>query len=336
MAKAKHSIMSRPFHWGIIGPGKIAHKFAQDIVKLEGATVHAVASRAEERANAFAEHYNISHAFGSYEEILSCPDLDAIYIATPHNSHYEHTLRCIDEGIPVLCEKPFAMNSHQAREMVERAQSRQVFLMEALWTRFLPTTLKTLELIESGAIGEVVSLKADFGFQAAYKPEGRLFNPELGGGALLDIGIYPVFLALLILGKPSQVNAVAKKGATGVDVDTGMLLQYNDGRIAHLHASLLARTKTEAFIYGDQGTIHLHTRWHEPTSMSIISPDGRPTNYHFEWPNNGYGFEAQEVMKCIRQGLTESPLWPLAKTLELMNLLDAIRAEIGLSYPADA
>jgi predicted dehydrogenase len=327
--------MSRPFHWGIIGPGKIAHQFAQDIQKTEGARLHAVASRSMDRAQDFARQYQAPHAFGSYTSITECPDLDAVYIATPHTGHYENTLLCLNAGIPVLCEKAFALNAQQARQMVEKAREKNVFLMEALWTRFLPTTLKILDLLEENTIGEVVSVKADFGFQAPFNPESRLFDPELGGGALLDIGIYPVFLALLILGKPTHIRAMANMGSTGVDMDTGMLFQYADGRMAHLHATLLARTKTEAFIYGKKGTIHIHTRWHEPTSFSLIKEDGRPVNYPFEWTTNGYSYEAKEVMRCISEGLTESPLWPLQKTLDLMSLLDAIRSEIGLKYPGE-
>lgn len=327
--------MSRPFHWGIIGPGKIAHQFAQDIQKVDGAVLHAVASRSLDRASAFAQQYGANHAYGSYSEITTCPELDAVYIATPHSGHYENTIRCLQAGIPVLCEKAFAVNAGQAREMIALAKEKKVFLMEALWTRFLPTTLNILELLQSGAIGEVISVKADFGFAAPYDPNGRLFNPVLAGGALLDIGIYPVFLALLILGKPQKIKAMATFSETGVDTDTGMLFQYADGRMAHLHTTLLARTKTEAFIYGEQGTIHWHTRWHQPSSFSIIHADGRPINHHFEWHTNGYSYEAQEVMRCLAEGLTESPKWPLDKTLELMELLDAVREEIGLVYPGE-
>ena len=327
--------MSRPFHWGIIGPGKIAHQFASDISKINGCKLHAVASRSIERAQAFAQQYNAPHAYDSYSDIVNCPELDAVYIATPHTSHFENTMLCLKAGIPVLCEKPFALNTAQARQMVEYAQANNVFLMEALWTRFLPSTLKVMELINAGTIGELVAVKADFGFKAPFNPESRLFNPDLGGGSLLDIGIYPVFLALLLLGKPQQIKAFANFGATGVDMDCGVLFKYDNQKLAHLHSTLLARTKTEAFIYGTEGTIHMHSRWHEPTSISLISLDGRPENFHFEWPDNGYGFEAKEVMKCIEQGLQESPSRTLNDTLLLMETLDAIRAEIGLRYPGD-
>ncbi|MCB0556904.1 MAG: Gfo/Idh/MocA family oxidoreductase [Phaeodactylibacter sp.] len=328
--------MTKTYNWGIIGPGKIAHKFAQGIDKLPDARLHAVASRSEERARAFARQYGAPHFYGNYEDILSCPDLDAVYIATPHTSHHENTLMCLRVGIPVLCEKPFAMNARQVQEMIATAREHNTFLMEALWTRFLPTTLKTLELISNGAIGQVLSVKADFGFKADFDPQGRLFNPALGGGSLLDIGIYPVFLALLILGKPDTLKALARIGSTGVDEECGILFQYENGCMAHLHSTILARTKTEAFIYGELGAIHLHTRWHEPTSMSLVHNDGRPEDFRFDWKTNGYAYEAQEVMRCLEQGLKESPILPLSFSLDLMELLDAIRREIGLTYPGES
>jgi len=249
-------------------------------------------------------------------------------------------MMCLKAGIPVLCEKAFALNSQQAQEMVDTARQNGVFLMEALWTRFLPTTLKILELIQSDAIGRVQSVKADFGFKAHYDELGRLFNPELAGGALLDIGIYPAFLAYLILGEPSQIKAAARIGQTGVDEEIGMVFQYatEEGqvnRMAHLHATLRSNTKTEAFLYGEKGTIHWHTRWHEPSDFSVIGEYGRPQNHYFEWHNNGYAYEAQEVMRCIEQGKTESELWPLDSTLGLMRILDRIREEIDLRYPGE-
>ena len=332
--------MDSTFNWGIIGPGKIAHSFAQDIARLDNARVSAVASRSQERAEAFARQYAAPYAYGSYEALLDCPELDAVYIATPHSHHYTYTMLCLNAGMPVLCEKAFALNSQQAQEMADTARQKGVFLMEAMWTRFLPTTLKILELIQSDAIGRVQSVKADFGFKASFDPEGRLFNADLAGGALLDIGLYPVFLAYLILGSPEHLQAAARIGSTGVDEEIGMLLQYEDGNgqtagMAHLHATLRAHTKTEAFLYGEKGTIHWHTRWHEPSNFSVIGEDGRPHNHYFEWQGNGYSYEAQEVMRCVAAGKTESDVWPLDRSLGLMQILDRVRAEIGLQYPGE-
>ncbi|MCB0580131.1 MAG: Gfo/Idh/MocA family oxidoreductase [Phaeodactylibacter sp.] len=327
--------MAKTYNWGIIGLGKIAHKFAQDLDTLPNARLQAVASRSEERAREFALQYGAPHAFGSYEEITACPGLDVVYIATPHPGHRDNTVMCLNAGIPVLCEKPFAMNSRQVREMVAAARASDTFLMEAIWTRFNPSTAKALELIGHGMIGDVLSVKADFGFRPLFDPDSRLFNHALGGGSLLDIGIYPVFLALLLLGKPAGIQAMAHIGATGVDEEVGMLFQYQNGQMAHLHASLRAFTKTEAFIYGERGAIHLHTRWHEPTSLSLILEDRRPQDYRFEYTTNGYSYEAEEVMHCLEHGLKESPLLPLSFSQDLMEVLDRVREIIGLQYPED-
>lgn len=331
-----HTItMAKTYNWGIIGPGKIAHKFAKDLDKLPNARLHAVASRSEERARAFALQYGAPYAYGSYEEITACPDLDVVYIATPHTGHCGDTLMCLQAGIPVLCEKPLAINSAQVKEMVDAARAGETFLMEAIWTRFTPSTVKALELIGHGAIGDVLSVKADFGFRPAFNPEGRLFNPALGGGSLLDIGIYPVFLALLALGRPAEIEALAYIGPTGVDEEVGMLFKYKGGQLAHLHSTIRSFTKTEAFIYGERGAIHLHTRWHEPTTLSLILEDRRPQDFRFDYHTNGYSYEAEEVMHCLDHGLKESPLLPLSFSQGLMATLDAVREKIGLRYPED-
>lgn len=325
----------KTYNWGIIGLGRIAHKFAKDLQVAEHMKLHAVASRSEERAKQFAEQYNAPHYYDSYEALMDCPDLDVVYIATPHHAHHTCAIMCLNHKIPVLCEKPFAMNSEQVAQMIETARANDTFLMEALWTRFLPTTLEILQLIEADTIGKVLSVKADFGFNAPYNPESRLFNPELGGGALLDIGIYPVFLALLVLGKPDQIKAMASFGTTGVDEDCGILFNYDNGAMAHLHATFRVKTKTEAFIYGEKGTIHIHSRWHEPSWFSVIDDSGRPSNHHFDYNNTGYLYEALEVVKCLEEGKKESDLLPLSFSQDLINLLDRIRMEAGINYIYD-
>jgi len=325
--------MNRPFHWGIIGLGKIARKFAQDLQVLENATLHAVASRTQEKADAFAKDFDATHAFGSYEALMQCPDLDAVYIATPHVFHHENTLLCLQHKIPVLCEKPFAMNTRQVEEMIRVANEQDTFLMEALWTRFLPTTLKMLELIENDTIGQVLSVKADFGFKAPFDPEKRIFNQQLGGGSLLDIGIYPVFLALLTLGFPDEVQAVAHIGKTNVEEECGMLFGYADGQLAHLHSTVRSRTTTEAFIYGEKGTIHLHSRWHEPTSMTLTNLEGEAQHFDVERKSNGYHYEAEEVMRCLAAGKKQSDWMSHDFSLQLIRLLDLVRAKAGIHYP---
>lgn len=323
------------FNWGIIGPGRIAHKFAQDLQKLPNARVHAVASRSIERAQDFAQQYQASYHFGSYSELVNCPDLDVVYIATPHTGHFENTLLCLKHQIPVLCEKPLAVNLRQVQRMILAAQQSQTFLMEAIWTRFLPTHLKMWELINQGVIGKVHSIKADFGFKATFNPEGRLFNKALAGGSLLDIGIYPVFLAMNVLGKPDEIMASGQLGPTGVDEEVGILFKYNEGQMAHLHSSIRSDTKTEAFIYGELGTIYLHSRWHEPSSMSLIKPGQAPEYFHFNYETNGYSYEAVEVMHCLEAGAIESDQLPLQFSADLMDVLFSIRHQIGLVYPED-
>ena len=324
--------MPKIYNWGIIGPGHIARKFAQDLQYLTNAKLWAVASRSLERAQAFATEFGATHAYGSYEALVECPDLDVVYIATPHTGHLTHSLLCLNHRIPVLCEKPLAVNSTQVSEIIDAAATNQTFLMEALWTRFLPTTLKVLELIESDTIGAVQSIKADFGFNANYNPSHRLFNPALAGGSLLDIGIYPIFLSMLLLGKPASIKAQGRIGLSGVDVDCGMVFQYAGGQLAHLHSTFLARTKTEAFIYGEKGVIHMHTRWHEPTSISVWLYDNRPVDYDFGIQTNGYSYEAEEVMHCLAANKTQSESFSWEDSKTLMGILDAVRKEIGLVY----
>ncbi|QJW87968.1 Gfo/Idh/MocA family oxidoreductase [Spirosoma taeanense] len=318
--------------WGILGPGRIAHKFAQDLLTVPGAQLYAVASSDQQRADEFAQQYGATHAFGSYDGLLTLPDLDVVYVATPHVKHHENALMMLNGGVAVLGEKPFAMNSGQVREMVDTARAKQVFLMEALWSRFMPGIEQALKLIQSGAIGKVVSVKADFGFKAPFLPEKRLFNKALGGGSLLDIGIYPLFLSYLILGKPTAIKAFATLGTTGVDEQCGMLLSYANGELALLDSTLLAQTETAALIYGEEGHIQIHSRFHETKGLTLTVNDQAPTTFEFDRSTFGYDYEARHVMDCLADGLTESPLWSLDDSLNLMSLLDAIRAEAGIVY----
>lgn len=321
--------------WGILGLGRIAHKFAQDLLTVPNARLQAVASTSQQRAEEFGAQYGAVHAFGTYEALLSCPDLDVVYVATPHVNHYENTLLLLNGGLPVLCEKPFAMNGQQVAEMVETAREKGVFLMEALWSRFMPTILKVKELIDSGVIGNVQMVKADFGFKADFSPEGRLFNKALGGGALLDIGIYPLFLSYLILGKARSVKATAVLGTTGTDEQCGMVLSYNDHKMAVLDCTLTAKTDCVGLIYGDQGMIRIHGRFHESQTVSLEYEGEEPQLFHFPRSTHGYEYEIEHVGQCLANGLTESPLWSLEDSMALMELLDAIRAEAGIWYEQD-
>lgn len=325
----------KTINWGIIGPGKIAKKFATDLQRIPGANLYALASRSLEKAKAFAEEFPADKLFDDYLTMLEDKNLDVVYIATPHVKHCENTLACLDRGKAVLCEKAFAMNSQEVSRMIAKAKEKNVFLMEALWTLCLPHILKTQELIEEGVIGDVVGVKADFGFNAERDPSKRLFNRDLGGGSLLDIGIYPLFLSLFILGKPEKITAVATIGETQVDEECVVIMQYPGGKMANCHSTLLARTRTEAFIFGTKGYIHIPNRWHGPNEgLTILHYDDlQETFIPFDYDVLGLKYEAEEVMRCLRAGKKESDLVPHSFSLDLMAIMDEVRNQIGLVYP---
>lgn len=325
--------MKKNIKWGIIGVGKIAEKFATDLKSVKNAQLHAVASSSSlERAQDFANRYNAPFAYDSYENIFQTPDLDAIYIATPHTLHADNTLLCLKHKIPVLCEKPFAMNLKQVQEMVESARKNDTFLMEAMWTRFIPAINKTLELIKEGAIGQVRNIQADFGFNAPFLPEKRLLNPNLGGGALLDIGIYPAYLSLLILGYPSEVKAISNFGSTGIDETTSFILDFKNEATANLSCTLRSRTRTEALIYGEKGYIHIEGRFMEAKKITLYVTDQKPVKFNFPRKTFGYNFEIEEVNECLRAGKKESDKMPLTMSVKLISLLDEIREKAGIFY----
>ncbi|AWV99662.1 Gfo/Idh/MocA family protein [Arcticibacterium luteifluviistationis] len=327
--------MSKTINWGIIGIGKIAEKFASDLATVENAKLVAVASRSIDRAKEFGGRHDSTFAYGSYEEIFNTPDLDAIYIATPHTSHAECTKLCLNKGVAVLCEKPFAMNEQEVKEMIHLAEEKQTFLMEALWTRFLPSTKKVLEIIDSKALGDIKLLQADFGFIPPFFPERRVLNPEYGGGAFLDIGIYPAFLSLLILGYPSTILATSTKGPTGVDETTAFLYQYGNNNIAKLSCTFGAETNTEATIFGTEGRIVMKKRFHDTKEIELIPNEGEPQVFNFPRETFGYNHEIEEVNDCLRKGKTSSDLWPLSQSLKLIQLLDKTREEAGIVYKTD-
>lgn len=325
----------RTFNWAILGPGHIARKFAADLAHVPQARLHAVASRRLATAQTFAAEFGAPHAVGSYEELLAVPGIDAVYVATPHSEHHAHALLCLRGGLPVLCEKAFARNAGEAQEMVRTAQERGVFLMEAFWTRFFPAIAQALELVRAGAIGEVKHLVADFGFAASYEPEGRLFNPALAGGSLLDIGVYPLFISQLFLGAPAAVRAVSTPTSTGVDMNCAVALAYANGATATLFSTIAATTDNRCVLYGTKGQLQLLGRFHAPTGVRVQLTGEAEQVFPSPAAGGGYHYEAAHVQQCLAQGLRESPLLPLAFSLELMELLDAVRREIGLRYPGE-
>ena len=318
--------------WGILGPGHIAHKFAQDLLTLPDVQLQAVASTDQQRADDFARQYGAPHAFGTYEGLLTVPDIDVVYVATRHILHHNNVLMLLNAGIPVLGEKPFAMDGTQVRAMVDLARSKSVFLMEALWSRFMPVVQRAKQLVADGAIGTVTGVRADFGFAAPFVPDGRLFNKALGGGSLLDIGIYPLFWSYLFLGMPKTIKATAVFGQTGVDEQCGMVMTYPNGELAVLDSTLRARTPCEAFVYGTKGLIRVASRWHETQSLTLERDGQQPEVMPMPRTTFGYDYEAAHVMQCLAEGRSESPVWSLDDSVNLMSLLDAVRAETGIVY----
>lgn len=322
-------------NWGIIGLGRIAHTFANDLAIVDNAHLQAVASRSLERSKEFADQYNAPYYYGSYEEMINCPELDVVYVATPHPMHHPNTITCLQAGIPVLCEKPFAINLREAREMVKVARENQVFLMEAMWTRFLPHLQKAVEMINQGTIGKLRSVKANLGFQPPFEPEGRMFNLELGGGALLDIGVYPTFLSVLLFGKPDIVKAVSYIGTTNVDEDTSALFLYDDGQMAQIHSSIRYLTGNDAIIYGEKGNIHLQSVWNEASWLTLNLNNQAPQEFKFDLKGQGFYLQIQEVMNCLQAGKKESDTLPLDFSLTIMETLDRIRKSAAIEYPQD-
>ncbi len=331
----KKNSMSEKIKWGILGPGKIATKFATDLATLPNAELYAVASRSMAKAKIFADKMGFQKAFGSYEAMLQDPELQAVYIATPHVFHHKNTLQCLAHKKAVLCEKPLAINSKEVAEMMASAKANDTFLMDALWTLCLPQILQVKEIVESGTLGKLVSVKADFGFRADFNPNSRLFDRDLGGGALLDIGIYPLMLTLLLMGRPKKITSAAHIGTTKVDEDCAVIFDYGNGQTANMHSSLLARTPTEAYIYCEKGYIHIPTQFHKPVDeITILTyEDLKEKKIVYNNQTIGYSFEAAEVMRCLQAGKKESDLVPHQFSINLMALMDEIRAQIGLVYP---
>ncbi len=324
--------MADKIRWGIVGPGHIAHSFAKDLKLVEDGELTAVASRNLDRANEFADEYGAEHRFGSYQELFESDVVDVLYIATPHNSHCELTIEALNHGKAVLCEKPMGINADQVKMMILAAKKNEIFLMEALWSRFNPSVVKVKELIAEGKIGDVAYLNANFGFYGLDRAEdGRLLNPDLAGGSLLDIGIYPIFLAYLILGKPDNIEAVSLFHKTGVEVQTSMIFEYPHAQ-ATLASGLRSNMQMRAEIAGSEGSAFLHDRWHETQGYSL-EIDENMEDFDLPTKGKGYSHEIEEVHDCLRKGKLQSEKWSLQNSLDLVNLLDEVRSITGTTFP---
>jgi predicted dehydrogenase len=319
--------------WGILGCGGIAQKFAEALQHTEGAVLYAAASRDGERAASFARQWGFEKSVQGYRALVSDPDVDIIYVATPHSYHYAHARLCLEAGKHVLCEKPITVNARQLYKLTGIAREKQRFLMEALWTRFLPGIIRIRELIDAGVIGKAISLDVDFGINIPYDAEHRLYNPHLAAGALLDIGIYPLFLAVFLFGKPEILKAHSVLNESNIDLTTSIIALSESGTMCNLTCTTQASTPVKARISGTKGYIETDNWWFTPVDITLHVEGSEKEILSFPPIVNGYEYEAGEAVRCLREGKTESELMPLAFSKMIMELLDAIRKLTGITYP---
>ncbi len=324
--------------WGILGTGGIANTFAKGLSVLPDAELVAVGSRKQETADVFANKYNIPHRHPSYEALANDPDVDAIYVCTPHPMHKDAVMVSLKGGKAVLCEKPFTLNAAEAQEVITYARQHNLFLMEAMWTRFLPVMGKVRELVAQGVIGDVRAVMADFGFRTDFNPSSRLLAPELGGGALLDVGVYVTSFASMVLGGKvaPRIVSLADLGQTGVDEQSAFILGYPQGRLAMLFSAVRTESPHEAIVMGENGRIKVHAQFYHSTRLTLSVRGKEDQVIDVPYEGNGFNYEIAEVMRCLRAGKLESDILPLDETLAIMQTLDAIRAPWGLKYPTES
>jgi predicted dehydrogenase len=322
------------FRWGILGTGGIAQAFAKDLAYLDDHVVAAVGSRTIASAAKFASAFPGCVSYGSYDELVNA-DVDAIYVASPHPMHEEHAMLAMRAGKPVLCEKAFTINQRQARQLTDYSHAHNVALMEAMWTRFLPHIAQIKEIIAAGTLGEIHTVIADHGQYIPYERAARLWEPELGGGALLDLGIYSLTIAHLVLGNPSQIQAQATLTEKKVDLQTSMILTYPSGAHALLSCTMAVRSSVSAVIAGEKARIEIDGSFYAPTAFRVITRDGEVTKYPKNYQGGGLREEAREFARVVQSGEIESPLMPHATSLELMRQMDEIRRQIGVKYPGE-
>lgn len=321
--------------WGILATGGIANQFAEALTDLEDAEVLAVASRTQKSADSFGDKWNIPRRYAAYAELANDPDVDVIYIATPHNLHYENMQMCLNGGKHVLCEKPLTLTAWEAEACIKLAREKGVFLMEAMWMRFFPLMFQVREWVSEGRIGDVRLLQADLYERFDFDATHRLYDPELGGGALLDLGIYPISFATMLLGLPDHIISHTHLTPTNVDILNTMLFTYDNGATAMLSSSMAANKPNEAIIAGTKGYIKIEHVF-LCTDRLILHLDGEePQMLEFPFRSNGMLHEAEHVHKCLRAGKLESDIMPLDETLEIMRLMDSLRHEWGVEYAAD-
>lgn len=328
---------TRSLHWAIVGPGQIAHQFIEDMRYVSGydCDVTAVMSRSLREAEEFAGQYHIPAYFDNLEKMLTHHSPDVVYIATPHADHFDQAAACLRRQIPVLCEKPFALNEEQGKQLIRLSREQNTFLMEGMWIRFLPDIKQVITLLEENSIGSLNSVVADMSYQAPRDKNNRFYDPSLGGGSLLDLGIYPVYLAMLTLGLPDRIKAGALLSEEGIDKSCAMILEYNSGAYAVLESSIIKETGKSATLFGSKGKIIIEPPWNEkPKGISVVYND-YVRDYPCSWDGRGFQYEMEEVADCLSNGKIESPLHSHQQSLTLLHIMDEIRRQTGITYPAD-
>lgn len=323
------------FSWGILGPGGIARAFAKDLTYLEGHTVGAVGSRSLNNAQVFADEFG-GTSYGSYEELVNDSTIDAIYVATPHPAHHDNVILALNSGKPVLCEKPFAVNALEAQAMVDAASRNNVTLMEAMWARFLPHYAKVREIIASGVLGPIHSIHADHGQRLADQNIPRLVEPQLAGGALLDLGIYPISFAHMILGNPQSIKSTAVMTDKGVDAQTSMIFTYDNGAQSILTTTMIEQTPCRAVVAGLNGWLEIDRTFYNPASMRVVLNDGSITQYPSEYTGHGLREQAEIFKQLVQSGKVESEILSWQDTVDIMKTMDTVREQIGLKYPFES
>jgi predicted dehydrogenase len=318
--------MTEPIRWGVIGTGGIAHTFARDLAFTDDGVVAAVGSRSLASAEAFGDEFDVPRCFDSYEALAADDGVDAVYVATPHPMHFANASLALEHGKPALVEKAFTMNGQEARDLVALARSKNLFLMEAMWTRFLPHVVALREIVARGDLGELVSFEADHGQWFELDPGFRLFAPDLGGGAVLDLGVYPISFASMLLGRPEGITALVEPAFTGVDGQASMVFRHGGGAQSILSCTSLARTATRACVSGTRARVEIEGDFYAPTSFTLITKEGESERFSFETSGRGLHYQAQEVARCLREGRLESDVMPLDESISIMETIDEVLA----------
>ena len=321
---------NKKIKWGIIGLGNIAHQFAADLLLVENVDLLAVASRDILKADEFASKYNAAKSYDSYEALFTDQEVDIVYIATPHDSHAELSIKALEKGKHVLCEKPIALSYKDAERMIEASKKHKKFFMEAFWTRFIPAVQDVLAKVESGIIGEANYIKADFAFIGNDVEGSRLFDKNRGGGALFDIGVYPLFLSYILFGIPKEIIAKAVYHKNGIDLQTSMILQYEKAQ-AVLHSSIVSESDMKALISGTQGRIELNSPWFMANGYSVFKEE-QESVYSLPTLGKGYAHEIIECQNCIQNNQIESKLWSHQNSLDLSKIVEEVKTQIGLEF----